>query len=87
VSVPYVVPKQGSASFKAALVRSWLSREPVDLWRWRVPEIRRHAEELLASEPWDAVVADFLVAAANVPTTAGVYRKWRIKPFCHSLPL
>ena len=72
VSVPYVVPKQGSASFKAALVRSWLSREPVDLWRWRVPEIRRQAEQLLASESWDAVVADFLVAGANVPADAGV---------------
>jgi len=69
LSVPYMAPKQGTAGFAAALVRSWFSRGPVDLCRWCVPAVKRHAEALLQSMPWDVVVADFLVAAANVPPT------------------
>jgi sugar transferase (PEP-CTERM/EpsH1 system associated) len=70
VSVAYTVPKQGSARFVLALARSWASREPVDLWRWRVPAVECAAAEQLRSGQWDAVVADFLVSAPNVPRTA-----------------
>jgi sugar transferase (PEP-CTERM/EpsH1 system associated) len=69
VSVTHHVPKQGTAGFGAAVVRSWASREPLDLWRWRVPAARRALEQLLRVESWDAIVADFLVAAPNVPRT------------------
>jgi asparagine synthetase B (glutamine-hydrolysing) len=37
MSIPYVVPKKESATFPAAVARSWLSPYPVDLWKWCVP--------------------------------------------------
>ncbi len=70
LSLPFTVPKQGSVRFGAAVIRSWASREPVDLWRWRVPDIKRQVEALLRREPWDVLVADFLVAAPNIPRTS-----------------
>ena len=39
-SLPYLVPKTGSPAFAAALARSWMSQDPVDLWKWRVPALR-----------------------------------------------
>jgi glycosyltransferase involved in cell wall biosynthesis len=66
VSIPYAIPKAGTRRFAAALVRSWLSPYPVDLWKCRVPALRRHVTETLAAGV-DACVADFLVAAGNVP--------------------
>ena len=36
ISVPFVAPRLGSASFAFALARSWVSSLPVDLWKWRV---------------------------------------------------
>jgi sugar transferase (PEP-CTERM/EpsH1 system associated) len=70
ISVPYAVPKRGSARFALALARSWASREPVDLRRWRVPAVARTAAAQLASGACDAIVADFLVSAPNVPRTS-----------------
>src|SRR4029079_2856392 len=35
ISVPYTVPKRGSAAFVGAVARSWFSHYPVDLWKWR----------------------------------------------------
>ena len=67
VSVPYVVPKRGSQDFPAALIRSWCSRYPVDLWKWRVPEVRALVDAYLHRGEVDLIVADFLFAAANVP--------------------
>jgi glycosyltransferase involved in cell wall biosynthesis len=67
ISVPYAVPKRGSAAFVGAVASSWFSHYPVDLWKWRVPEVRRIVSELLASGDVDLCVADFLFAAANVP--------------------
>ncbi len=58
VSVPYAVPKRGSAPFVAAVARSWFSHYPVDLWKWRVDAVRGDI---------DLCVADFLFAVANVP--------------------
>jgi sugar transferase (PEP-CTERM/EpsH1 system associated) len=65
-SVPYTIPKVGSARFAAALLRSWLSPYPVDLWKCRVPALRRQIRETLAAGV-DVCVADFLAAAPNVP--------------------
>src|SRR5688572_20872431 len=67
ISVPYVAPKHGSAAFAAALAGSWLSREPVELWKWRVPEVRNQVRALMDSGAVDLCVADFLVAASCVP--------------------
>jgi glycosyltransferase involved in cell wall biosynthesis len=62
-----VVPKRGSSAFASALARSWLSPDPVDLWKWRVPELRDEVESLMFSGAVDLCVTDFLFAAANVP--------------------
>ena len=67
VSVPYHAPKQGSARFAATLARSWASRYPVDLWKWRSPEVRRLIAQFIAGGRFDVVVADFLAAIPNVP--------------------
>src|SRR5437773_2416869 len=67
VSVPYAVPKRGSAAFAAAVAGSWLSHYPVDLWKWRVGDVRREVRKALAEGEVDLCVADFLFAATNVP--------------------
>jgi glycosyltransferase involved in cell wall biosynthesis len=68
ISLPYTPPKRGSAAFPAAVMRSWMSRYPVDLWKWHVPEVREQVSALLTSGNVDLCVADFLFAAMNVPT-------------------
>ena len=72
ISVPYAVPKRGSAAFVGAVARSWFSHYPVDLWKWQVPEVRDAVREALAADNVDVCVADFLFAAANVPTSPRV---------------
>lgn len=67
VSLPYVPPKRGSAAFPAAVMRSWLSRYPVDLWKWQVSAVREQVHALLDGGSVDLCVADFLFAAMNVP--------------------
>ena len=67
VSVPYTMPKHGSARFALALLRSWLSPLPVDLWKWRVPALRAKASRLVETREVDLCVADFLFAVANLP--------------------
>jgi glycosyltransferase involved in cell wall biosynthesis len=70
-SVPYAIPKRGSARFAAALAASWLSRYPVDLWKCRVPALQSRIREALAGGI-DVCVADFLVAVPNVPRNLSV---------------
>jgi glycosyltransferase involved in cell wall biosynthesis len=72
ISVPYAVPKRGSAAFAAALAGSWFSHYPVDLWKWRVDAVRREVHKALAKGDVDLCIADFLFAAANVPMPANV---------------
>ena len=67
VSFEYRVPKRGSASFPVTVARSWLSRDPVDLWKWRVTEVRDCVRKLMDSGRVDVCVADFLFAVNNVP--------------------
>ena len=67
ISFPYQVPKLGSPAFPAAVARSWMSRYPVDLWKWREPQVRRQVRSLFDSGAVDLCVTDFLFAAANVP--------------------
>lgn len=71
-SIPYDVPKRGTTAFPVAVARSWLSRYPVDLWKWRVPDVRDHVRRLVDSSGIDICIADFLFAVANVPTTEAV---------------
>jgi glycosyltransferase involved in cell wall biosynthesis len=67
VSVPYLVPKRGSAAFAGAVAGSWFSHYPVDLWKWRVAAVRQEVDKVLARGDVDVCVADFLFANANVP--------------------
>jgi len=67
ISIPYVPPKSWSATFPATVARSWLSAYPVDLWKWRVPDVQARVRTLCDSGTVDLCVADFLFAAANVP--------------------
>ena len=67
VSFDYRVPKRGSASFPMTVARSWLSRDPVDLWKWRVDDVRDCVRERMQSGNIDVCVADFLFAVNNVP--------------------
>jgi glycosyltransferase involved in cell wall biosynthesis len=67
VSLPYEAPRQGSLPFLGALVASWVSSLPVDLWKWRVPALTRRVGELLREFRPDVCVADFLVAVPNIP--------------------
>src|SRR5258705_2117284 len=65
VSVPYAVPKRGSAPFVAAVARSWFSHYPVDLWKWRVDAVRREVENALAGGEIAPCVADLLFSPAD----------------------
>jgi glycosyltransferase involved in cell wall biosynthesis len=67
ISIPHEPPKRGDAAFRAAVARSWLSPYPVDLWKWRVPELRDEVGRLIACGAADLCVSDFLFAAVNVP--------------------
>ena len=70
VSVPWALAKRGSARFALALARSWLSPLPVDLYKARVPALRREVARRLERGGVDLIVADFLLAAPNVGRTA-----------------
>lgn len=72
LSFGYRVPKRGSAAFPVAVARSWLSPDPVDLWKWRVPAVRECVRSLIAGGRVDVCVSDFLFAAANLPSVRRV---------------
>jgi glycosyltransferase involved in cell wall biosynthesis len=72
ISVPYALPKRGSASFALALLRSWLSPLPVTLWKWRIPALQSETARLLTPEHTDLCVVDFLYAAPNLPRDVAV---------------
>lgn len=71
-SYPAVPPKVNSAGFVMALVRSWFSRLPVDLWKSQVPALREEVSGLLERGEFDVCIADFLVAVPNVPLRSNV---------------
>ncbi len=67
LSVPHRIPKQGTAQFAISLAQSWISSLPIDIWKCRVPALRREVERLLTAGGIDVCVADFLAATPNVP--------------------
>jgi glycosyltransferase involved in cell wall biosynthesis len=67
MSVPYVAPKRSSAGFARAVVGSWLSPLPVDLWKWQVPALREAIHRRVSAGEVDLCVADFLYTTPNVP--------------------
>ena len=66
-SVPHASAKRNSGAFLRALLQSWLSPLPVDLFKSRIPVLRDEVEQTLASGDFDLCVADFLFAVPNVP--------------------
>jgi sugar transferase (PEP-CTERM/EpsH1 system associated) len=72
VSFEYAAPKWNSPRFAIALLRSWFSALPVDLWKHRVPALRREVERLMSKKMIDLCVADFLFAVPNVPLGGSV---------------
>src|SRR5687767_5938092 len=48
LSYPHRPAKQGSPAFATTLLRSWASRLPVDLVKWRLADVRRTVDELMA---------------------------------------
>ncbi len=71
-SLPYAAPKRRSARFAVALARSWCSPLPVNLWKWRIPALRRAVAHVLAARDFDLCVADFLFAVPNLPRPSPV---------------
>ena len=67
VSVPFTALKWRSPKFPLALIRSWFSPLPIDLWKNRVPALRHEVRTLLDSGEIDLCIADFLFAVPNVP--------------------
>jgi polysaccharide biosynthesis protein PslH len=65
-SFDYRVPKRGSREFPLTVARSWLSRDPVDLWKWRVKAVAESARQAMQAGDIDVCVADFLFAVNNV---------------------
>lgn len=65
-AIPYTLPKRGTPRFALAVARSWASRYPADLWRWRIPAVRARIRERI-KHGVDLCVADFLVAMPNMP--------------------
>lgn len=72
ISLPYHVPKRGSHAFPLTVARSWFSLDPVDLWKWRVNDVRNCVRGLAGSSHIDVCVADFLFAINNVPLRQSV---------------
>lgn len=67
VSIPHAIAKYGSLRFAGAVMRSWLSTYPIDLWKCRVPALREEVQRRLDAGTVDLCVADFLDATVNVP--------------------
>ena len=66
-SFPFAAPKFRDPRFPLMLARSWFSTMPVDVYKYRVPALRKAVDGLLASGQIDLCIADFVVAAPNVP--------------------
>lgn len=66
-SFSFAAPKFRDPRFPLTLARSWFSSMPVDIYKHRVPEMRRAVDQLLASGEIDLCIADFVFAAPNVP--------------------
>lgn len=70
LSVPWTIPKLGSAAFARVLARSWWTRHPVDLLKFRVPALRAALRRRAGEGADDLWVADFLSATASLPRDA-----------------
>lgn len=72
ISIPFAAPRRDSGEFLIALVRSWLSVLPVDMYKFRLSRIQREVSEVLARGKFSLCIADFLYAVANIPDNIDV---------------
>jgi glycosyltransferase involved in cell wall biosynthesis len=66
-SLPHASTKHDSLRFLYLLLRSWLTRLPVDLYKSRITTLEQEVTQSLDGSRFDLCVADFLVAVPNVP--------------------
>jgi glycosyltransferase involved in cell wall biosynthesis len=71
-SFPFAAPKFRDPRFPLMVARSWFSAMPVDIYKHRVPALRREVERRLKAGEVDLCIADFAVAAPNVPFDTAV---------------
>jgi glycosyltransferase involved in cell wall biosynthesis len=71
-SLPFAAPKFRDPRFPLVLARSWLSAMPVDVYKHRVPALRREVQRRLKAGEVDLCIADFVFAAPNVPFDTAV---------------
>jgi len=69
---PATPAKVSSVGFVLALLQSWFTRLPVDLWKSQVTELKNEVADLLKHGEFDLCIADFLVAIPNVPLNGSV---------------
>lgn len=74
VSIPGTIPSRTTARFALALLRSWFSPLPVDLWRCRVPALRKEISRRVAAGGVDVCVEDYLAVTPNVALNGQVPR-------------
>ncbi|MES2606246.1 MAG: hypothetical protein V4603_15030, partial [Pseudomonadota bacterium] len=67
ISLPHKPAKHGSQAFVKALLQSWFSTLPVDLYKNQNEQMQETVRELLNSGDYDLCIADFLTGLANVP--------------------
>jgi polysaccharide biosynthesis protein PslH len=70
LQVAHSAPKHGTPGFVRALALSWFSALPVDLYKYRIPELRRAVTQLLRDGNFDLCIADFLTGLPNTPATS-----------------
>lgn len=72
VEIPFRLIKHGDPRFVGLLLQSWLAWTPVDVLRFRVPQLAAVVDNRLRTGEFDLCVADFLSAVPNVPLSGPV---------------
>jgi glycosyltransferase involved in cell wall biosynthesis len=65
--VPHSVPPRRSLGFACQMLRGLVSDVPVSVARYVSRAMRIRIEQLLATQPFDSIVCDFLFPAPNLP--------------------
>jgi len=65
--VPHALPRKDSAAFLGQVAAGLIGPLPVTIRRCRSAAMRRRIQDLLAEQPFDRMVCDFLAPAPNIP--------------------
>ena len=69
--VAHSIPRKSGPRFWAQLARGPFADMPLAMRRYRSVALLREVEKLMRRERFDAIVCDFLAAAANIPELGG----------------